>query len=645
MNALILHPSGIHDGVDFDEVERELIVPALERLQISGASFPMTEASDIRAELLEWLVTSDLVLVDLSVAAPNLFYGVGLAHALRDKRTVLIRAASAAQPFDLRVDPIFVYDGAAPGLSVQDLIALLLASRQSDQIDSPVYVLLRGLERPRAAAVPPDFLTEVEDAGRNRDLGHLRLLSQEARSFHWAAEGLKKIGEAQFRSSDLWAARDTFELVTHLKSEDIDANLKLAAIYQRLRLPRDSDEVLRGILKLPGSTGAACAKTYALMGDNAKAAWLESWRGRPEPQRREEALRCVSLLDAYDDYSRAFQEDLNAYDLGLNALALGTIIVNLVAEFPNAWVSLFDNDKKAGYRLSDIEHDLNAFTSAVALSLDGARRRTPDDVGVKLSTAEFNLYTSNRPQRVADSYARAILGTQSFWAEAALRQALILRDLSVLRDNAEAAIGELACAASRASQHLAPSGTSRALLFVGHAIDEPGRPVPRFPASKEPDAREAILRAVDEQTQHNRETFVGIAGGSSGGDILFHEACEAVCIPSVLCLAVPPADYLGICAMPTGSRWDIRFRGLLRRRRYQILSNSADLPPWLRRKPPYDLRGRDMRWRYHAAAAIGAVTVIALWDGKAGATADMLQMAREQGASFVVLDTERLFHA
>ena len=48
-------------------------------------------------------------------------------------------------------------------------------------------------------------------------------------------------------------------------------------------------------------------------------------------------------------------------------------------------------------------------------------------------------------------------------------------------------------------------------------------------------------------------------------------------------------------------------------------------------------------WRYHTAAAIGEITVIALSDGQAGAAADMVRTARERGAKVVVLDVVGLF--
>ena len=87
-----------------------------------------------------------------------------------------------------------------------------------------------------------------------------------------------------------------------------------------------------------------------------------------------------------------------------------------------------------------------------------------------------------------------------------------------------------------------------------------------------------------------------------------------------------------------GPQWDTRFRELIARHPYRVLSDSPELPGWLRHNARYDFWDRDTMWRYHTAAAIGDITVIALWDGKEGAAANLVRMAKERGAKIVVLD-------
>lgn len=93
----------------------------------------------------------------------------------------------------------------------------------------------------------------------------------------------------------------------------------------------------------------------------------------------------------------------------------------------------------------------------------------------------------------------------------------------------------------------APSAPpDRVLLFAGHMIDKPSRAEPRFPAAQEATARRAIQAAIAQvQAGWPAGTrALGIAGGASGGDILFHEVCAKLGITTALYLAMPPVDYI-----------------------------------------------------------------------------------------------------
>src|SRR5262245_28648555 len=101
--------------------------------------------------------------------------------------------------------------------------------------------------------------------------------------------------------------------------------------------------------------------------------------------------------------------------------------------------------------------------------------------------------------------------------------------------------------------HDAPRTSARVLLFTGHMIDAADREPPRFPSHKVPAARAAIGEAVQRE-QDGATTVGGIAGAASGGDILFHECCEAAGIPTGIYLALPRDQYLKSSVAPAGQR-------------------------------------------------------------------------------------------
>jgi hypothetical protein len=187
------------------------------------------------------------------------------------------------------------------------------------------------------------------------------------------------------------------------------------------------------------------------------------------------------------------------------------------------------------------------------------------------------------------------------------------------------------------------------ILFAGHRIDTPGR-APRFPSNCVEKAREAIAQAIRDEQALAAGRIEGFAGGASGGDILFHEVCAALSIPTRLFLALPPGKYLSVSVDPAGPEWTRRFSAISRTVTPAVLAQDEKLPSWLQPKKNYDIWQRNNLWLLSQAFASGAqsITLIALWDGEAGegpgGTEHMLEIAREQGARTVVLDTRKLFN-
>ena len=140
----------------------------------------------------------------------------------------------------------------------------------------------------------------------------------------------------------------------------------------------------------------------------------------------------------------------------------------------------------------------------------------------------------------------------------------------------------------------------------------------------------------------------GLASGAPGADILFHEVCAELGIPTTLCLPVP-ADAYARAHFRRLDDWRVRFHDLTRARPVIELSDRDELPGWLRR-PPTDVWERGNRWVLELALTTDAkdVTLLALWDGKsqgdaAGGTAHLVKLARDTGRVDVrVIDTRRL---
>jgi hypothetical protein len=262
-----------------------------------------------------------------------------------------------------------------------------------------------------------------------------------------------------------------------------------------------------------------------------------------------------------------------------------------------------------------------------------------------LSEADLRLLTSTRPPAVANGYRRALAGAPDFAVASARQQLELYRDLGVRSANVEAALA--AFPPPMPPTQVGPR--PRVVLFTGHMIDAPGRKEPRFPPQQEGTARDAIRAALQVELAAPGGVSRAIAGGASGGDLLFQELCAELGIASELYLALPPADFIAASVAPGGAGWVDRFNAAYDRLPKEQLADSKDLPGWLQGKPSYDIWQRNNLWMLHNALALGRdrVTLIALWDGKTGdgpgGTEHMVDKARARGAKIVILDTKTLF--
>jgi hypothetical protein len=189
----------------------------------------------------------------------------------------------------------------------------------------------------------------------------------------------------------------------------------------------------------------------------------------------------------------------------------------------------------------------------------------------------------------------------------------------------------------------------RTLVFSGHRIDDPGRANPRFPPDAEAKATGMIRAAIEEEQRRAGGTPVsGIAGGASGGDIIFHEQCAALGIPTELLLALPRDEFSAASVVAAGAEWLDRFLALWQRLDVKILSETEALPDWLAGRDDYSIWQRNNRWILHSATsrADADVTLIVLWDGRGGdgpgGTEDMVELARSRGVRIVHLDAAEL---
>ncbi|MFP3869161.1 MAG: hypothetical protein ACLFUU_13590 [Desulfobacteraceae bacterium] len=144
--------SNIAGGIiDFDAVYKELIAPAIEEagLQPLRADEEMT-GGIIHKPMFERLIMCEYAVADLTTANANVFYELGVRHAVRPWSTVLLFGAGGSQlPFDvapLRALPYNLTPEGTPAEVEADKEALVqrLLEAQNAATDSPLFQLIDG---------------------------------------------------------------------------------------------------------------------------------------------------------------------------------------------------------------------------------------------------------------------------------------------------------------------------------------------------------------------------------------------------------------------------------------------------------------------------------------------------------------------
>src|SRR6185503_10982349 len=385
MRAFIIRPFGTKNDINFDDVEQKLINPALNRLQITGrTTMEIRRQGNIRLDMFQRLLTADLVLADISIHNANVYYELGVRHALRGKHTFMIRARGAdiktdEVPFDIKTDRYLTYDGLNPETSVDDLYEGLRQTINSEAADSPVFQMLPDLDeqdRARFLPIPRDYREEVERATQNKELGDLELLAAETRGFEWEIEGLRLVGRAQFNLKAFEGARVTWEAVRKQDPLDIEANTLLGTIHQRLGDLTSSDQALKRVLTRAGLQKENRAEVRSLLGRNAKSHWTNEWRKATSiPDRQRRALVSPYLDESLEAYGAAFKEDMNHFYSGLNSLAMLTIQTKLAELMPDVWAGWFDDDAEAQRELDFRKKQIQKLSAATDLSVKAAAER------------------------------------------------------------------------------------------------------------------------------------------------------------------------------------------------------------------------------------------------------------------------------
>lgn len=501
------------DYLDFDTVEKQLIEPAMAAAGLEGGTTQRVFLpGEIKEDMFSDLLLADIVIADITIHNANVFYELGIRHALRDKITILIKCSGYDDtPFDIIGYKYISYKKDAAADALNTLIHTITEALAANRKDSPVFNILPYLQlqdTEKYIAVPEDFIEEVAFAKASGYVGKLALLAYEAESFRWKLPAFRLVGEALFKLEKYSLAKEVWQKVVKQKKEDLQANDRLSTIYQRLAstemksdyaeargLLSQSDKAARIIIDNKTVNRSQHAEAFALLGRNDKTRWIQLWSLQEGDERCKTALTSQLLQDSFENYERGFKLDLNHYYSGLNALALLSIIVSLAEQYPDCWELKFDSPEDAVRELQQLKKKKDNLSATLSYSIEASRAQSKTleekDKWLTATEAEYLCLTSKNPAKVEAAYKRVMENTDPITADSSRNQLSIYESLGVLPENTKAAVKAISGGERKQNESV------YFLLFTGHMIDAPQREKPRFPPEKEKMVREQIKAAVE----------------------------------------------------------------------------------------------------------------------------------------------------
>jgi len=561
-------------NIDFDEVYSLLIAPALTR----AACLPFRAdqekgAGDIRTDMYFELVTSDVIVADISILNANVFYELGVRHGVTPRGVLMIHGGWAKRPFDVAPDRTFDYDGELFLIKKEDrddawqqrlaaeIDKLGKAIRAALDVDgqtigSPVYKELVGLKEvdwseiktARAkyfGEVFADWKSRVEVAKLNGRPGDILTLADDAPTRFHRGKLLWAAADALFSMERFNAAKSVLEDLLAVEPNNRKAQTQLGLALGRLGMINEAKVHMLGVAeKFAGDTEA-----QGILGRVYKDLWRLEWKDLETlADRQMQAVATagfiVSSIRSYDAAARKHFD----YYTGINVVAF----VRLLEHLKNA-----TGDDPADPGITDADNLAAVVRFSAQNTLDVAGFEAEEGVWAAATLGELEIVMENteKARKLYRDAANAP-STSYFNLNSMLEQICLFESLG-FRPEAVAAVKKVLEQRQKILGKKFELRFKRVVIASGHMIDAPDRPDERFPPRKEGAVRERIAQQLE--TWSVGAGDLAICGAARGADLLFGELCADRGAEVWLYLALPEEEFLEASVRLPNSDWEERY--------------------------------------------------------------------------------------
>ena len=362
-HAFVAMPFGIKEDenknkIDFNKIYENYIKPAVKEAGFEVFRADEEErAGEIREDMFMELLIADLVVVDLTIDNPNVWYELGVRHALRARGVVLVYGGRSRKVFDVYTDRKLRYslvDGQLNSETLDEdikkLTTMIKATQDSWQGRkiSPVFNLLPNLQEPEWKSIKLGNIGEIHDkfdrwnnkitlAAKNGYVGDIVLLADEAPSTAFRLEAWLKAGKELRKIESYEFALELFEKALKIDKDNITLLKEKGICLQRLAIQEETNYSIdkarlhyQNLLeKYPKDP-----EILALYARLDKDIWVSTWKNEEDFQKRLEIAEDeeVYLTNAIENYNKAYLLDIRHYYSGINTLTLMSLYQYLLKD-------------------------------------------------------------------------------------------------------------------------------------------------------------------------------------------------------------------------------------------------------------------------------------------------------------------------
>ena len=316
--------------IDFDHVYHDLIDPAIRNAELEPLrADEETSGGIIHKPMFERLILCPFAVADLTLANVNVYYELGIRHAVRPWSTVLLFAEGGRLPFDVHLLRVLSYeltDGRLASERAAESAAMItkyLVEARNGIKDSPIFQMLDYVPEPVIDHTRTDVFREqiqYSAAVKQRLAEARRNGIQDVCSTETALGDIEDV-EAAILVDLLLSYRavegypEMAALVQKMPrpvAETVLVQEQLAFALNRMKKREQAEAVLMGVIEKRGPS----SETFALLGRIYKDQWEDATNAG-------EKLRARGLLDkAIDAYLKGFEFDWRDAYPGVNAVTL-----------------------------------------------------------------------------------------------------------------------------------------------------------------------------------------------------------------------------------------------------------------------------------------------------------------------------------